>query len=218
MKKLFKNLKFLWSVVVFFFLLGVLSIVLLTKIQSGATPLIMLMIVSFIMMSVFLQVATVYTLRKKRKIAKKNLMTCQSYDWTTFRKNLLNSDFKEYKTAFGFIYIKIIKKVAYRISAVNATAIYFDSSTDEKIDVDFSKCKKLIGFEVFKNPNEEQKEVITRINIGTDSLYYRGLYIEEDTITCPDVIEADSNIKEEVRFLEEVLNISLSEPMVENKI
>ena len=218
MKKLFKNLKFLWSLVVFFFLLGVFSIVLLAKIQSGATPLIMLMIVSFILMSVSLQVATVYTLRKKRKVAKKNLMTCSPYDWTTFRKNLLNSDFKEYKTAFGFIYIKIIKKVAYRISAVNDTVKYFDSSNDEKIDVDFSKCKKLIGFEVFKDPNNEQKEVITRINIGTDSLYYRGLYIEEKTITCPDVIVADNNIKEEVKFLEEVLNISLSAPLIEKEI
>lgn len=196
--------------VLLWFSLGVISILLLAKLQNGAIPFIVLMIVSFIMMSIFLQLATVLSLRKKRKILPLNPLSMNNYKWSSLRKSLLNSDLKEFKSVFGFIYVLVDGETAYRVSLVENTNLYFNKDIDEKIDTDFSGCKNFIGFEIFKNPTSEQKAKILNVNMSIDNIYYRGLYFENNTLTCPNHIFPEDVIKANVARLEDLMQFSFS--------
>lgn len=196
-----RNIKarYLWISVGICFLIAAGLIVGVTFTHGAWTQVcIVLIAVVFIYMTIAIQMASVKTFKYKPK--PKNYLT-KSYLYPTLDmdENLKKIGYKPRVTPYGISYLKVDKTNAYKIVLVRNCEKYFnqeeqnDTSSPNK---SLEKCKKFIGFEIFYDYDEDTLRKLPDFNLQGSNVYYSGLYIEDNKITCPNYIEPTEDFSE----------------------
>ncbi len=220
-----RNIKtrYLWISVAISFLIAVGLIIGVTFTKGAWTQVcIVLIAIVFIYMTITIQIASVKSFRYKPK--PKNYPT-KSYLYPTedMDENLKKKGYKPRVTPYGISYLKVDKTNAYKIVLVRNCEKYFNQDEDQNNTTSpnksLEKCKKFIGFEIFYDYDEDALRKLPDFNLQGNNVYYSGLYIEDNKITCPNYIEPTEDFSELYETIKNDLMLKeieiLDEPVIE---
>lgn len=204
------KLKYIWLSILFAFLLSCVFIY-LCSITEGAllTFIIVLLVITFIYMTIAVQYASFKTFKFKPK---KIIYPTINYecDIKNLEQILKKSGFKERIVPYGLSYLKIKNKIAYKVVLVKEEDKYFnqeEDNTQAPVNKELEKCTKFMGFEIFLNISEENLYRLPDFSIQGKNIYYTAYYASgENELTCLNYIEANEDYKEAYSNLIKDLN------------
>ncbi|MCM1130326.1 MAG: hypothetical protein NC087_02575 [Anaeroplasma bactoclasticum] len=217
-----RNIKtrYLWISVAVSFLLAVGLIIGVTQTKGAWTQVfIVLIAIVFIYMTIAIQMASVKSFRYKPK--PKNYPT-KSYLYLAedMDENLQKKGYKPRVTPYGISYLKVDKTNAYKIVLVRNCEKYFNQDEEQNNSIppnkSLEKCKKFIGFEIFYDYDEDTLRKIPDFNLQGNNVYYSGLYIEDNKITCPNYIEPTEDFSNLYEAIKSDLMLKDIEPSIDN--
>lgn len=194
------KLKYVWLSVILAFILSCVFVY-LCSIADGAllTFVIVLLVITFIYMTVAVQYAGAKTFKYKPKKIEYPTISYEC-DLNDIETTLKKSGFKERKVPYGLSYLKIKNKIAYKVVLVKEEDKYFNQEEiNEEVSVnkELEKCEKFIGFEMFLNISQENLYRLPDFSIQGKNIYYTAYYISNDNeLTCLNYIEANESYKE----------------------
>ena len=201
-----KNVKArtLWIITLVVLLIAVGLVVSLMFVKSEYnTLMLVLIVISFVMLTILIQVASF----KSFKFKPKEIPTIKKeYKVNSDLIAVLRKDkYKERTKSFGVSFLKISKPNAFKVTIINDIEIYYnneeiDNSSYEK---ELDKCDRMIGLEIFLNFREEDLIKFKDYSLQAKNIYYTCLYFDEDRFVCPNYIEPDLNHK---RNFDELFN------------
>ncbi len=179
--------------------------------SSLATPLTIVLVIVFVVITFLIQFASFRTFsgRQKRKIK-----------YPTKEYRLQNNFEEEYKKlgyertnrGYGYSYLKIKNKVAYKISIIDSIDIYYNNEEkkDTKTNKELDKCNIFIGVEIFKEVNKEALDKIPDYSFQVEKIYYTAWVLKEDgNYKCFNYVEPDEKHNE--AYLNLVADLSAEE-------
>ena len=194
------KLKYVWLSIILAFILSCVFVY-LCSITEGAllTLCIVVLIISFIYMTVAVQYAGHKTFKYKPK---KIIYPTIKYecDVLNLEQILKSSGFKERKVPYGLSYLKIKNKTAHKVVLVKDEEKYFNQEEDNEQGTpnkELEKCTKFIGFEIFLKISEDKLYRLPDFSIQGKNIYYTAYYVtEENELLCLNYVEANEGFKE----------------------
>ena len=204
------KLKYVWLSIALAFVLSCVFIY-LCSITEGAllTFIIVLLVITFIYMTVAVQYAGAKTFKYKPK---KIIYPIINYecDVENLEDQLRKCGFKERKAPYGLSYLKIKNKIAYKVVLVKEEDKYFnqeEETQDVPVNKELEKCTKFMGFEIFINISEGNLYRLPDFSIQGKNVYYTAYYVSnENELTCLNYVEANEDYKEAYNNLIKDLN------------
>lgn len=191
--------RYIWISVAVSFVVAVGLILGLTQMEGiwqnvGIT----LLAITFIYMTIAVQIASTKTFRYRAKNVKYPTI---EYKLTNLElENVLRKNgYKPRITPYGAIYLKISGIYAYRVCLIKDFEKYFNQEEQKDegpVNRALEKCKKFMGFEVFYTYDEDVLRKLPDFNIQGNNIYYSGFYLEEDTLKCLNYVEPNADFKE----------------------
>lgn len=95
-------------------------------------------------------------------------------------------EFTSNKVNFGYTYLYIHNKVAYKVVIVENNDLYFNnqeksSVTNKKID----QCTKFFGFEIFNEVDEAVIKKLELYSFQSDKIFYTAFYKKDNMLVQP---------------------------------
>jgi hypothetical protein len=194
------KLKYVWLSIILAFILSCV-LVYLCSITEGMllTVMIVLLVITFIYMTIAVQYAGAKTFKyKPKKIIYPTISyECELNDIET---TLKKCGFKERKVPYGLSYLKIKNKIAYKVVLVKEENKYFNQEEETQevpVNKELEKCEKFMGFEIFIDISQENLYRLPDFSIQGKNVYYTAYYISnENELTCLNYVEANEDYKE----------------------
>lgn len=209
---LFNKIKarYLWIMALVLFLIGVGLIFLIPVLNiQNTTPIVIVLVIIFIVTTFLVQSATYKSFSKKmkRKYVKKVYVGTED-----IKELMLNKGFKNKEEVFGESFYYKDKIKAYKVSVITKSDLFFlpeeNKKETEKPVVDFSKCKKLAGIDIFLDINDNVLDKAPDFTINTKTFSYIALTYENDKFILNNYEEIeDLEIKEMMQFLFDTLGL-----------
>lgn len=205
------KLKYVWLSIAISFILSCVFVY-LCSITEGAllTFIIVLLVITFIYMTVAVQYAGAKSFKYKPK---KIIYPTINYECELdkLEETLKKAGFKERKAPYGLSYLKIKNKVAYKVVLVKDEDKYFNQEEDNQdapVNKELEKCTKFMGFELFLNISEQYLYRLPDFSIQGKNVYYTAFYnSKENELTCLNYVEANEDYKEAYNNLINDLNL-----------
>jgi hypothetical protein len=194
------KLKYVWLSIVLAFVLSCVFIY-LCSITEGAllTFIIVLLVITFIYMTVAVQYASFKTFKYKPK---KIIYPTIKYegDLENIEATLKKNGFKERIVPYGLSYLKIKNRVAYKVVLVKEEDKYFNQEDQEQqntpVNKELEKCTKFMGAEIFLNISEENLYRLPDFSIQGKNIYYTAYYTSGNELICLNYLEPNEEYKE----------------------
>lgn len=188
---------YLWLGFLGSLLLSILLIVIVTKKQDSKVFLVLL-VITFIAMTIFLQTAIARTFRYKPKPKRYVKKEYPLEDFDLLEQRLLAEKFILKRAKFGIGFIKIEGKIAYKVVLIKDSETYFSQSQEEEAPQQqptkgLDKCEKFIGFEIFSEMTNDVVNKTPDFSFQGKNVFYDGLYYNAETkrLIEPNVINKD---------------------------
>ena len=176
----------LWIIIAILFVLAIIDIIIIPHTNKPLnTVLTVILIAIFLIITILIQFATYKSFSKKRTIKYKTI-EFKSND-IDYDKELLDKKYKRSNRKYGFSYLKIDNKHAYKVTIVNDSDKYFnnDDESNEKANKELDRCNTFIAVELFLSVTDEALKKIPDFMIQTDKIYYFALVkTEEGNFRC----------------------------------
>lgn len=198
---MFKNLKarYVWITVGVLFLAAIGLIFAILNTNGGVNrALTIVLVIVFIFITFLVQYATfkTYNGRQQRKIKYPTKLYNTDLELS---KALDDSGYKKTKREYGFSYLKIDHKIAYKVVLIDDINKYYNHTEDDNYEADkrLDSCKMMIGLEIFNEVNEEALRKIPDYSFEVKNVYYTALVLREDgSYVCLNYIEPNEYHKE----------------------
>lgn len=201
-----KNVKArtLWIITLIVLLIAIGLVVSLMFIDKEFnTLMIVLIVISFVALTLLIQVASF----KSFKFKPKDMPTViKEYSVNSDLIAVLRKDkYKERTKSFGVSFLKISKPNAFKVTIINDIEKYYsnDDVDNSSYEKELDKCDRMIGLEIFLNFREEDLIKFKDYSLQAKNIYYTCLYFDNDRFVCPNYIEPDLNHQ---RNFEELFN------------
>ena len=161
---------------------------------TNKTAVTILLVIDFLIMTFSLQIAIQKTFKfKPKKKIYKTLEFPLSLDMLLV--NLNNKGYKKRDIPFGYSFMKISNRIAYKVTFITDANKYLEDIEvkDDGNNPSLDKCKKFVGFEIFVDYNEKILERLPDFSFQGKNIYYEGFYLvkNEDKLIETNVIEPD---------------------------
>ncbi len=172
-----------------------------------------LLVIDFVILTFSLQMALAQTFKFKPKPKKYNTASF-SLSLEELEGNLKKKNYSKRDISYGYVYMKILDKTAYKVTFINDVEKYL-ASESEKAQGNIKgldKCTKLLGFEIFIDYNEKILERIQDYSFQGKNIYYEGFYLDsrDNTLIETNIIEISPEFVEVVNNLKEDLGVALN--------
>ncbi len=168
-----------------------------------------LMIISFFVSSILLQVALSKTLQFKKK--DETIINSYYFDKSILESNLRENKFNSTKTSYGKVFIKVEGTQAYKVIVIEDCDKYVKAS-EEKIQSKsvkgLSECTTFIGLEIFLELDETISERINNFSFQSEKIYYQALYMVDDYIVEPNYITPEPQHIESYKYMHDILQFN----------
>ncbi|MBE6136862.1 MAG: hypothetical protein E7176_00500 [Erysipelotrichaceae bacterium] len=209
MKKLSK--KATWIIVAALFVLAILLIIACTFAQGNWPKVLMVILgIDFIALTLLIQRASILTFRYKPKT---NYIT-KDYtgEFDSIPASLKKCGFTERKEAYGKSFLWIEGTIAYKCNLVLDIEKYFNQQVEEETNTKpnkaLEKCDRFIGFEVFKEIDEDNLVKLPDFSLQGTNIYYTALLYQEDNLfKCLNYLEPDEKFVDAFNRLLSCLNL-----------
>ena len=194
------KLKYVWLSVVLAFVLSCVFIY-LCSITEGTllTFIIVLLVITFIYMTVAVQYAGAKSFRYKPKNIIYPVIKYEC-ELDTLESTLKKAGFKERVAPYGLSYLKTKNKVAYKVVLVKDEEKYFNQEEDNQevpVNKELEKCTKFIGFEIFLSISEDKLYRLPDFTLQGKNVYYTAYYIsDENNLLCLNYLEPNEDFKD----------------------
>lgn len=183
MRKL--KLRYLWIIILVLVACAFAIVYGCTVAQGGLnTFLIVLLAIDFIALTILVQIAGSKTFKYKPKKINYPTMNVKT-DPNTIKGNLKRLKYKERVTPFGNSYLAIINTTAVKVTIIENDDLYFNPTEEDtkKPNHSLDSCDRFVGFEIFLNPKEENKDKLVDFSIQGKNVYYTAfMYDKEDNL------------------------------------
>ena len=194
------KLKYVWLSIILAFILSCVFVY-LCSITKGAllTFMIVLLVITFIYMTVAVQYAGAKTFKYKPKAI---IYPTINYECevNNLEEILKKCGFKERKAPYGLSYLKIKNKIAYKVVLVKEEDKYFNQEEDNQevpVNKELEKCTKFIGFEIFINISEQNLYRLPDFSIQGKNVYYTAYYASsENELSCLNYLKPNEDYNE----------------------
>lgn len=174
---------------------------------------IVLMTITFILLTFTIQLATMKSFKYKPK---KNNYIKKEYSNTNDLFDKLNElKFDVRERTYGKSYLKIENRSAYKVVLVSDPDGYFnheekdDNEANEALNKKLDNCLTFTAVEIFLNSNDEVKEKITDFTIQVEKVYYTALEkIDDNKYLCHNYEEPNDKHKANLNHLYEMLGFN----------
>lgn len=207
-----KNIKArtLWIIVAIELLVGV-GLIFACIYTSDAINkvMIVLMTISFVLLTFTIQFATMKSFRYKPK--KNNYIKKEYINDNDLFDKLKELKFDLRERSYGKSYLKIENRSAYKVVLVSDADGYFnheenDNETNEEVNKKLDKCLTFTAVEIFLNSNDIVKEKITDFTIQVEKIYYTALEkIDDNKYLCHNYEAPNEKHKDDLNYLYEML-------------
>lgn len=206
-----KNIKTktIWLIILLSFLLAIGLIVGCAYTDGGLnTFLIVLLVINFIFITIAIQIATYKTFKYKAKPIK--------YPIKDFECNVdLYNKLKELKfiertVSYGYSFLLIDGKQAYKVVLVNNMDLYLDNSVEDNKgegNKKLNQCNRFIGMEIFYDTNEEDIKRLPDYSIQASNIYYTALSKIDNGYRCHNYLKPIDNHKDSLNCLFNMLEM-----------
>lgn len=155
---------------------------------TNRTIVTILLVIDFLIMTFALQMAISSTFKYKPKPKHYKKLT-HPFDINNFADELIKKGYTQKAARFGYGFMKIIGKTAYKIVCVTDAEEYLkpvEELTEEenKKQKDqtpgLSKCTRFVGFEVFLEHNAKIIERLPDFSFQGKNIFYEGFYYDSE--------------------------------------
>ena len=171
----------LWIITAILFVLSIVDILVIPKVDDPYNKVLtVVLIILFLLITILIQFATYKSVNRKKKI---NYPTMEfETEIKDFDDELLKSNYKRTNRKYGFSYLKIDNKKAYKITIVKDSDKYFNNDEEEstKANKELDRCDEFIAVEIFLSVTEDVLKKVTDFMIQTDKIYYFALVETEE--------------------------------------
>ena len=202
--------RYLWILAAVLFLIGVGLIFLIPVLNiTNTTPIVIILVIIFIITTFLVQSATYKSFSKK---VKRNYIKKIYVGTDDIKELMLKKGFKNTVEDFGESFYYKDKDKAFKVSVVTKSELFFlpfDESNDKrKPIVDFSKCKKLAGIDIFLDVNDNVLDKAPDFTINTKTFSYIALTYENNKFILNNYEKIeDAEISEMMQFLFDTLGL-----------
>lgn len=209
MKKLSK--KTLWICVAIALVIAIILIYLCSQVKGDWTNLIIVLLtIDFIFLTIVIQIASFKSFTYKMKMKDYNQKDYNG-NYEEFEQLLLQKGYKKRVVPYGFSFLKIKNKVAYKAVLVNDFVKYFNEESGETTSTpnkELEKCDRFVAVEIFKEIDEQNLIKLTDYTLQGKNVYYTALLNQgENTLKCLNYIEPNEYFKEPLSNLYNDLNV-----------
>ena len=181
---MFKNIKarYFWIAAGVLLLIAIGLIITITRVDgSYSTPLTVVLVVIFVIMTFLIQFASFKSFNGRAK-KKMKYPTKEFKLGVNFEDEYQKLGYKMKNRGYGFSYLKIKDRVAYKVVIVNDINKYYnhDENQNEETNKELDKCVSFIGIEIFKESTKESLEKIVDYSFQVEKIYYTALVLKED--------------------------------------
>ncbi len=213
-----KNIKakYLWMGVAGLFLIAIGLIVGCSYADDTLNKiLIVFLAIDFILLTILIQLASLKSFKYKPKLKK---LPKKSYQGEINSESLKKAGFKEKSVEFGKSYLYIASDVAFKINLINDTKLYFypTASDNSKPNKALDRCNRLIGIEIFEEPNEDTMLKLPDFSMQGDKIYYTALAHRNNSYECVNYIEPNERFNEDFLKLLKLLELEEISEIIEN--
>ncbi len=186
---------------------------------TNRTIVTILLVIDFLIMTFALQMAIASTFKYKPK-PKHYKKANHPFDVDNFADKLIKNGYTQKSTRFGFGFMKIIGKTAYKIVCITDANEYLkpaeelteEENKKQKAETPgLSKCTRFVGFEVFLDHNQKVLERLPDFSFQGKNIFYEGFYYDGDTknLVEVNVIKPDEEFRAAVETLRKDLGVEL---------
>lgn len=175
----------LWLIAGITFLAGIGIIVWNIYAQNRTAATVVLMI-DLIIMTFSLQAAIARSVKFKPK-KRKYKTNVYKKDINEIENSLIENNYSKRDTNFGYVYMKVVGKTAYKVTFINQLDVYLkpveEDKKDDKKQESFpglNKCSKFVGFEIFLEVNDVVLERLPDYSFQGKNIFYEGFYFDKE--------------------------------------
>lgn len=132
------------------------------------------LIVTFILITVLIQFASIKSFGKAKMIKYKEIE--YKTDLSDFEEVLNKLGYKKTIRVYGYSYLLIENRHAYKISIVESSNAYFNNDNEDeknqKPNKELDRCKTFMGIEIFNEIDEANVDKLKEFTIQTNNIYY----------------------------------------------
>lgn len=168
-----------------------------------------LLAITFIYMTIAIQIASTKTFRYKAKNVKYPTIDYRLKD-KELEELLKKKGYKPRVTPFGAIYLKISGTYAYRVCLIRDFEKYFNQEENQQegpANRALEKCKKFMGFEIFYSYDEDVLRKLPDFSLQGNNIYYSGFYLEDSILKCLNYVEPNEAFAKMYQQLKEDLEL-----------